>query len=105
MNCNCVKSMETKLAAAPFIVEKAGDNITATCQAVGFAMSEEMDLHSVINIPFVVRGTGKGYNTVKGKAMPFVSSFCPFCGRIAGHGKYTVGADAGIAAAFAAGAA
>lgn len=98
MNCNCVKTVEAKLAAAPFIVAKAGNNIRVECQATGMQMTEDMGLRSTINIPFVVRGTGKGYSSAKGKEMPCIASFCPFCGRSTSH--YAVGCDEGIAAAF-----
>lgn len=97
MNCDCVKTIETKLAGAPFIVAKAGSDIQVECQATGFAMTDDMGMRSVINIPFRIRGTGKGFTSAKGKEMPCVASHCPFCGRTTG--RYVVGEDAGIAAA------
>ena len=97
MNCDCVKTIETKLASAPFIVAKAGSDIKAECQATGFAMTDDMGIRSVINIPFRIRGTGKGFASAKGKEMPCVASHCPFCGLTTG--RYVVGEDAGIAAA------
>lgn len=99
MNCDCVKRIETNMASAPFIVAKAGDHITVECQATGFAMTDDNSMRSVINIPFRIRGTGKGFTSAKGKEMPCVASHCPFCGLTAG--RYVVGEDAGIAAAFA----
>jgi hypothetical protein len=105
MNCNCVKRTETNLAAAPFIVEKAGTGITVECMATGFQMTDDMDLISTINVPFRIRGTGKGFSSANGKTMPFVASFCPFCGRTAGAGKYTVGEYDGLVATTPAGAA
>lgn len=98
MNCTCVKDTERRIVAAPFIKAKAGERVTAECQATGFAMTEDMDLRAVLNIPFLVRGSGKGYNTVKGKLMPVVASYCPFCGR--STKRYVVGEDAGLAAAL-----
>ena len=97
MTCDCVKRIETNLASSPFIVAKAGSDIQVECQATGFAMTDDMGLLSTINIPFRIRGTGKGFTSAKGKEMPCVASHCPFCGRTTGH--YVVGEDAGIAAA------
>lgn len=97
MNCDCVKRIESKLSSAPFIVAKAGNDIKVECLAVGIALTEEMSMRSVINIPFRIRGTGKGFSSAKGKEMPCVASYCPFCGRTTG--AYTAGQDAGIAAA------
>ncbi|MGK5049475.1 hypothetical protein ACQ4WP_26805 [Janthinobacterium sp. GB4P2] len=98
MNCDCVKRIETNLASSPFIVAKAGSDIKVECQATGFAMTDDMGLLSTINIPFRIRGTGKGFTSAKGKEMPCVASHCPFCGRTTG--RYVVGEDAGIAAAM-----
>lgn len=99
MNCDCVKRIETKLATAPFIVAQAGVDITVECQATGITMTDDNDMRSVINSPFRIRGTGKGFTSAKGKEMPCVASHCPFCGRTTD--RYVVGEDAGIAAAFA----
>lgn len=99
MNCDCVKTIETKLASAPFIAAKAGDNIKVECQATGIAMTADNSMRSVINIPFRIRGTGRGFTSAKGKEMPCVASHCPFCGLTTG--RHVVGEDAGIAAAFA----
>ena len=97
MNCDCVKTIEKNLASSPFIVTKAGSNIQVECQTTGFAMTDDMGLLSTINIPFRIRGTGKGFTSAKGKEMPCVASHCPFFGRTTG--RYVVGEDAGIAAA------
>lgn len=96
MNCDCVKRIENNLAVAPFIVDKAGDGIKVTCAATVLQMTDDMNLRSVINIPFRIRGTGKGF--IKGKEMPCAAKYCPFCGRSADH--YAEGSDEGIAAAF-----
>jgi hypothetical protein len=98
MNCDCVKRIETNLASSPFIVAKAGSDIKVECQATGFAMTDDMGLLSTINIPFRIRGTGKGFTSAKSKEMPCVASHCPFCGRTTG--RYVVGEDAGIATAM-----
>lgn len=80
MNCGCIKRLEGEIAKMPALIAKAGDNIRVTCAATAFQMTDEMDLKLVINIPFRVRGSAKGFTSEKGKEMPVVASFCPFCG-------------------------
>lgn len=94
MNCNCVKEVEAKIAAAPFVTAKAGDNVKAECQATGLQLTDT-GLRSVINIPFRIRGTGKGYNSAKGKELPCTASFCPFCGLTTKEG-YKIGEYDGL---------
>jgi len=96
MNCNCIKEMAAKIAAAPFIQSKAGQNISVECQATGFLMDDELGMRQVVNIPYRVCGTGKGYSSAKGKDMPVVASFCPFCGR--STKRYQVGEYDGLTA-------
>lgn len=81
MNCGCIKRLEGEIAQAPFVKAKAGENIEVTCAATGFHMTDDMDLKLVINIPFRIRGTGKGFTSENGKEMPVVASYCPFCGK------------------------
>jgi hypothetical protein len=81
MNCECIKRIEGELAEVPFVKEKAGENIKVTCAATGFQLTDDMGLKLVINIPFRIRGTGKGFTSEKGKEMPVVASYCPFCGK------------------------
>jgi len=80
MNCGCIKRLEGEIAQAPFVKAKAGDNIEVTCAATGFHLTDDNGMDLVINIPFRVRGTGKGFTSEKGKELPVVASFCPFCG-------------------------
>lgn len=80
MNCECIKRLEGEIAQAPFVVAKAGENIKVTCAATAFQMTEDMGLKLVINIPFRVRGTARGFSGQKGKELPVVASYCPFCG-------------------------
>lgn len=96
MNCNCVKNIEEKLAKAPFIVAKAGSNIRVECQARGMTLTEDMNLRATITIPFAVRGTGKGYTSAKGKMVPCIASFCPFCGKATGHMEGIAAATYGV---------
>lgn len=81
MNCGCIKRLEREIAEAPFVKAKAGENIKVTCAATGFQMTDDMNLKLVINIPFRIRGTGKGFTSEKGKELPVVASYCPFCGK------------------------
>lgn len=76
MNCNCVGEMEKKMAE--YMKPKAGENTTASCTAVGFALGSSLAL--TINIPFRVKGRNKGYTSEKGKEVIFVAAYCPFCG-------------------------
>ena len=96
MNCTCVKDTERRLAAAPFVADKAGENVKATCEAAGITMTNDMQLRATINIPFRITGTAKGFT--KGKLMPCIANYCPFCGLTTG--RHVVGEDVGIAAAF-----
>lgn len=81
MDCGCIKRVEGEIAEAQFVKEKAGENIEVTCMATGFQLTDDMGLNLVLNIPFRVRGTGKGFSSAKGKELPVVASFCPFCGK------------------------
>ena len=83
MDCGCIKRLEGEIAEAPFVKAKAGDNIKVECVATAFQMTNDMALKLVINIPFRVRGTGKGFTSEKGKELPVAASFCPFCGKSA----------------------
>jgi hypothetical protein len=78
MNCNCIRETEQRLAE--FVMPQAGDDATATCMASGMCITETMGLRTVVNIPFRIKGSKKGFTSEKGKEMPFVASFCPFCG-------------------------
>jgi hypothetical protein len=96
MNCNCISATEKKLA--DYMKPQAGDDAKATCEATVFQLTQTMRL--MIRIPFRVRGSKKGFTSEKGKEVPFTAAFCPFCGRDAREGRYTVGQDEGLDAAF-----
>lgn len=91
MDCGCIKRLEGEIAETSFVKAKAGDNIKVECAATAFQMTDDMGLKLVVNIPFRVRGTGKGFTSEKGKELPVVASFCPFCGKPAAA---NVGAEA-----------
>lgn len=96
MNCDCIDRIEGKMVK--FMTPQAGTNVTARIQGVAFALGET--LTTKLMIPFRIKGTAKGFTSEKGKEMGCAASNCPFCGRTTG--RYVVGEDAGIAAAFAA---
>jgi hypothetical protein len=95
MNCNCISDLEKRLA--DHFRPKAGPNVTATCTATGFVLSENR-MTLAHNTEFCIKGSGKGFTSAKGKLVPVVASYCPFCAR--DTRRYTVGADAGLDAAF-----
>lgn len=95
MNCNCVKRVEEKLSSHPAIIAKAGEHAKATCMATALQMTDDMGIRSVVNIPFRIVGTRKGFTTLKGKEMPVVASYCPFCGRTTSE-RYKVGEYDGL---------
>lgn len=96
MNCNCISDLEKRLA--DHFRPKAGQNVTATCTASGMQITQDLGLRSTLNTEFCIKGSGKGFASAKGKLVPVVASYCPFCARETR--RYTVGADAGLDAAF-----
>lgn len=94
MNCTCIATVESNIADA--IRPKAGDD--ASAKAANLALIFGDSLECVLQIPFRVKGSKKGYTSEKGKEIGCNVSYCPFCGRSAKH--YAVGEDAGIAAAM-----
>ncbi len=95
MNCTCVSDLEAKLPK----FAKAGDGATATCEATAMGITDDMGLVMRLTLPFRISGSVKPYNKAKGHVVPFAASYCPFCGRTAKPGAYTVGQDNGIEAA------
>jgi|GEM_PF-2553212 len=93
MKCECVKDIETRIAA--HMRPQAGDDAKAVCQATGIVINAEMDLVGVLNIPFKITGSKKGFTSAKGKEMPCTANYCPFCGR--STKRYVVGEDAALA--------
>lgn len=101
MNCNCINDLEGKMAN--FMRDRAGDDATAKIQNIAFYMDGaskvgSAELSRFLQIMFRIKGSKKGYTGEKGKEMGCRVSHCPFCGRTSG--RYEVGEDAGIAAAF-----
>jgi hypothetical protein len=96
MNCDCIDTVQKKLAE--FVKDQAGPNATATVNNTALLLGDK--LHTVLQIPFTVKGTGKGYTSARGKQVPVTATFCPFCTRPTGEGMYRVGEDLGIAEVF-----
>lgn len=94
MNCTCVKDLEGKLPK----FANAGEGATATCEATAIGITEDMGIVMHLTLPFRISGSVKPYNKAKGHVVPFAASYCPFCGRAAKPGAYTLGQDAAIAA-------
>jgi len=78
MNCNCIKEVEEKLAE--YRKPLAGDDAVARMENIAWAINGNKVL-TVINIPFRVKGSKKGYTSEKGRIETITASFCPFCGK------------------------
>jgi hypothetical protein len=78
MNCDCINVVEKKLAE--FRKPLAGDDAVARMENIGWMINENKAV-TVINMPFRVKGSKKGYTTDKGKIDSITASFCPFCGK------------------------
>lgn len=98
MNCTCISDLEQRLAN--HLRPEAGDDAKATAMNTAFAISDDLDMYMALQIPYRVKGSGKGYSRANGKEMPVHATYCPFCARPTRPGAYTVGEDAGIAAYF-----
>lgn len=78
MNCDCISDIEKRLAA--HMKPQAGETARASCAGSAlFIIGGEAV--SGLSIPFRVTGDKKGFTAMKGKEMPVVASFCPFCGK------------------------
>ncbi len=80
MNCNCIGEIEKKLAKR-YSAELETD-ATADCQSAGFAMGEE-GVRVIHKTEFKIVAQAKGF--ARGKLVPVLASYCPFCGKAAGE--------------------
>ncbi|MFZ6774714.1 hypothetical protein ACO0LB_18590 [Undibacterium sp. SXout7W] len=76
MQCKCIEEVSKKLA--DFVKSDAGDDVKAQLKHIGWDLSKGCE--TVINIPFIVTGSKRGYTSAKGKEIMMRASFCPFCG-------------------------
>jgi hypothetical protein len=76
MQCNCLTKVAENLAE--YLKPQAGDDAKAQVSGLAWNLSDGCD--EVLNIPFKVTGSKKGYSSAKGKEITVTASFCPFCG-------------------------
>ena len=76
MQCNCLTDVAEKLAENFKL--QAGSDVEARASGYAWDLSNGCDV--VLNIPFQVTGSNKGYSSAKGKKITVRASFCPFCG-------------------------
>lgn len=96
MKCDCINEIERQLA--DHMKPKAGADAEARAQNMALLITDDMELKSALQIPFRVKGSGKGFASERGKEVPVTASCCPFCGR--STKRYEVGQDEGIASAM-----
>ncbi len=95
-NCGCVQRLEGKMS--DFMRSRAGDDARATIQGTAFVITDT-GLESVLQIPFRVKGSKKGYTSERGKEVGCNVSYCPFCGKPATR-LIPEGKDEGIESAW-----
>ncbi|AYQ88661.1 MAG: hypothetical protein V4793_01630 [Paraburkholderia tropica] len=81
MNCNCISELEKKLAER--YSAELGSPASVECRDVGFSMAAN-SIRVIHKTEFKVTAQAKGW--ARGKVIPVIASFCPFCGKPAGEG-------------------
>lgn len=76
MQCDCLKRVSEKLV--DHFKAEAGDDAEAQFKHIAWDLSNGCD--TVINLPFTVKGSKKGFTSAKGKEIMMRASFCHFCG-------------------------
>jgi hypothetical protein len=74
MNCNCINELEKKLADK--YSSELGTPANVECKAAGFTFGKSLQV--VHKSEFKITANAAGFK--KGKSIPMVASFCPFCG-------------------------
>lgn len=74
MNCTCLNDLEKKLAAK--YSDELGQPSSAECEAAGFTFGASVRV--IHKTEFKVTANAPGFK--RGKLIPVVASFCPFCG-------------------------
>lgn len=74
MNCTCINDLEKKLAAK--YSAELGTSASAECRAAGFSFGKSlMVIHKT---EFKITANAPCYK--RGKSIPVIASYCPFCG-------------------------
>lgn len=76
MNCDCISDIKKKLTEHVVGLGVVNPILTADFLGINLGTGE-----SVISMAYTVRGDNRPYNTLKGKPITMVASYCPFCGK------------------------
>lgn len=74
MNCDCINDLEKRLAAK--YSSELGADAAVECQAAGFTFGESVQV--IHKTEFKITANATGFK--RGKLIPVIASFCPFCG-------------------------
>lgn len=76
MSCNCTKEFTDKMAE--HVTQQLGVPVKAEYQNETLVLTKELGVVHRHFVSFKITADKPGYR--KGKDMPFVIKFCPFCG-------------------------
>lgn len=79
MQCECLKRVEGQIAE--IMADKAGLGAEVRAMNIALCIPDDGAVYSALQIPFRIKGTGKGFTSAKGKEMGCNVSCCPFCGK------------------------
>jgi hypothetical protein len=83
MKCDCIDRVEKELAEK-FANDLGVEHVTAECQSSGFSIQGNTMI-VVFKSDFRIRAEAKGFR--RGKSVPVIAAFCPFCGTPTGVQK------------------